>query len=142
MSDNNFNATVESLFKGMDSFLSTKTVVGDAVRIDENTIILPLVEVSFGVGAGAFAGEKKNNAGGGLGGKISPSSVLVLQNGSSKVVNVREQDSVSKILDMVPDIINKFTKGSKKKDHVDDLDDLHDKVKEAVDGQAETVIHE
>lgn len=136
MSDNNFNATVESLFKGMDSFLSTKTVVGDAVRIDEDTIILPLVEVSFGVGAGAFAGEKKNNAGGGLGGKISPSSVLVLQNGSSKVVNVREQDSVSKILDMVPDLINKFTKGGKKKD------DLDDKVKEAMKSHEDTTPHE
>lgn len=136
MSDNNFNATVESLFKGMDSFLSTKTVVGDAVKIDEDTIILPLVEVSFGVGAGAFAGEKKNNAGGGLGGKISPSSVLVLQNGSSKVVNVREQDSVSKILDMVPDLINKFTKGGKKKD------DLDDKVKEAMKSHEDTTPHE
>lgn len=114
MADTNFNSTVESLFHGMDSFLTTKTVVGDAVRIDENTIILPLVEVSFGVGAGAFAGEKKNNAGGGLGGKISPSSVLVLQNGSSKVINVREQDGISKIIDMVPDIIHKFGKGSKK----------------------------
>lgn len=136
MSDNNFNATVESLFKGMDSFLSTKTVVGDAVKIDDGTIILPLVEVSFGVGAGAFAGEKKNNAGGGLGGKITPSSVLVLQNGSSKVVNVREQDSVSKILDMVPDLINKFTKGGKKKD------DLDDKVKEAMKAQEDTTPHE
>ncbi len=136
MSDNNFNATVESLFKGMDSFLSTKTVVGDAVKIDDGTIILPLVEVSFGVGAGAFAGEKKNNAGGGLGGKITPSSVLVLQNGSSKVVNVREQDSVSKILDMVPDLINKFTKSGKKKD------DLDDKVKEAMKAQEDTTPHE
>ena len=136
MSDNNFNATVESLFKGMDSFLSTKTVVGDAVKIDDGTIILPLVEVSFGVGAGAFAGEKKNNAGGGLGGKISPSSVLVLQNGSSKVVNVREQDSVSKILDMVPDLINKFTKGGKKKD------DLDDKVMEAMKAQDDLTPHE
>lgn len=135
MDNMNFNSTVESLFKGMDSFLTTKTVVGDAVRIDDNTIILPLVEVSFGVGAGAFAGEKKSNAGGGLGGKITPSSVLVLQNGSSKVVNVREQDSMGKILDMVPDIINKFTKGSKKKD------DLDDKVKEAMKSHEDTTPH-
>lgn len=134
MSDNNnFNATVESLFKGMDSFLTTKTVVGDAVRIDEETIILPLVEVSFGVGAGAFAGEKKNNAGGGLGGKISPSSVLVIQGGSSKVVNVREQDSVNKILDMVPDLIHKFTNKGKKKD------DLDEKVKEAMKAQEDII---
>lgn len=125
MSDNNFNATVESLFRGMDSFLSTKTVVGDAVKFDDGTIILPLVEVTFGVGAGAFAGDKKNNAGGGLGGKISPSSVLVIQNGSSKVVNVREKDSMSKILDMVPDVINKFVKNPKNKD-----DKIDEKIKE------------
>lgn len=54
MSDNNFNSTVESLFRGMDSFLTTKTVVGDAVKFDDGTIVLPLVEMSFGVGAGAF----------------------------------------------------------------------------------------
>ena len=126
MSENSFNATVESLFKGMDSFLSTKTVVGDAVKFEDGTIILPLVEVSFGVGAGAFAGDKKNNAGGGLGGKITPSSVLVIQNGTSKVVNVKEHDSVSKIIDMVPDIINKFTKKSKQKN------DLSDKVDEVL----------
>jgi uncharacterized spore protein YtfJ len=136
MAENNFNSTVESLFKGMDSFITTKTVVGDAVRVDESTIILPLVEVSFGVAAGAFAGESKNNAGGGMGGKISPSSVLVIQNGISKLVNIKDQDSITKILDMVPDIINKFTKGGKKKDEVDD------KVEEVLKSQAETTIHE
>ena len=132
MSENNFNATVESLFKGMDSFLSTKTVVGEAVKFDDGTIVLPLVEVSFGVGAGAFAGDKKNNAGGGLGGKITPNSVLVIQNGSSKIVNINEKDSVSKILDMVPDVINKFTKNSKKKSDID----LEDEIKEAMDNNS------
>ena len=75
--NNNFQSTVESLFKGMDSFITTKTVVGDAITVGD-TIILPLVDVTFGVGAGAFAGEKKNNGGGGMGGKISPSAVLVI----------------------------------------------------------------
>ena len=60
MADNSFNNTVESLFKGMDSFITTKTVVGDAIHIGD-TIILPLVDVSFGVAAGAFSAEKKNN---------------------------------------------------------------------------------
>ncbi len=136
MADNNFNATVESLFKGMDSFLTTKTVVGDAVRFDDGTIILPLIEVTFGVGAGAFAGDKKNNAGGGLGGKITPSAVLVIQNGSSKVVNVREKDSVSKLLDMVPDVINKFVGPKKKNDNMDE------KIKEAVSNCTEDIDNE
>ena len=143
MLDNNFNATVESLFKGMDSFLTTKTVVGDAVKFDDGTIILPLVEVSFGVGAGAFAGDTKNNAGGGMGGKIIPSSVLVIQNGSSKLVNIKDQGSITKILDMVPDIINKFTKKENDKQNNDNADEnLNAKVDEALKHQSSTTHYE
>ncbi|BCJ95479.1 hypothetical protein acsn021_30480 [Anaerocolumna cellulosilytica] len=128
--NNNFNATVESLFKGMDSFITTKTVVGDAVKFDDGTIILPLVDVSFGVGAGAFSKEStRNNAGGAMGGKITPSAVLVIQNGVTRLVNVKNQDSVTKILDMVPDIINRF-----KKDKGNDQE-VTDKVNEALDKQ-------
>ena len=108
MADNSFHTTVEALFKGMDSFITTKTVVGDAIHIGD-TIILPLVDVSFGVAAGAFSQEKKNNGAGGMGGKIMPSAVLVIQNGTTKLVNIKNQDGVTKILDMVPDFVNKFT---------------------------------
>lgn len=58
MADNNMNSIVESLLKGMNSVLTTKTVVGEATTVGD-TIILPLVDVTFGVGAGASAGEKK-----------------------------------------------------------------------------------
>lgn len=112
MADNSFNTTVESLFKGMDSFVSTKTVVGDAIHIGD-TIILPLVDVSFGVAAGAFTQDKKNNGAGGMGGKIMPSAVLVIQDGTTKLVNIKNQDGVTKILDMVPDFVNKFTSRDK-----------------------------
>ena len=108
MADNSFHTTVESLFKGMDSFITTKTVVGEAIHIGD-TIILPLVDVSFGVAAGAFSQEKKNNGAGGMGGKIMPSAVLVIQNGTTKLVNIKNQDGITKILDMVPDFVNKFT---------------------------------
>ncbi|HHT98261.1 MAG TPA: sporulation protein [Clostridiales bacterium] len=107
--DNNFNTTIESLFKGMDSFITTKTVVGDAVRFEDGTIILPLVEVAFGVGAGAYAGDQKNNAGGGMGGRIIPNSVLVIQNGNSKLIHAKGQEGFNKIIEMVPDVINKFS---------------------------------
>lgn len=108
--ENNFKETVASLFKGMDSFISAKTVVGEAIYVGD-TIILPLVDVSFGVGAGAFAGEKKNNGGGGMTGKVTPSAVLVIQNGTTKLVNVKNQDGLTKILDMVPDFVNRFASG-------------------------------
>ena len=107
---NSFNETVNSLFKGMDSFISSKTVVGDAIYLND-TIILPLVDVSFGVGAGAFASEKSNNGGGGMGGKISPNSVLVIQGENIRLVNIKNQNAT--ILDMLPDIMEKL--GKKKK---------------------------
>ncbi len=121
MKENNFNETVEALFKGMDSFITTKTIVGDAITVGD-TIILPLADVSFGVGAGAFSQEKKNNGGGGMGGKITPCAVLVIQNGTTKLVNVKNQDGLTKILDMVPDFVNKFSDGKGKKNEDADLE--------------------
>ena len=115
MQENNFNTTVQSLFKGMDSFITTKTVVGEAVNIGD-TIILPLIEVSFGVGAGAFCHDKKNNAAGGMGGRITPSAVLVIQNGTTKLVNIKNQDSITKILDMVPELVTRFANKKDKKE--------------------------
>ena len=123
MSENNFNSTVESLFKGMDSFITTKTVVGDPINIGD-TIILPLVDVSFGVAAGAFMQEKKNNGAGGLGGKIQPSAVLVIQDGKTKLVNIKNQDGMTKILDMVPDLVNRFTSGKAEENDELSLDDI------------------
>lgn len=115
MAENNVGETIEALFHGLDNFITTKTVVGDAVKFDDGTIILPLVDVSFGVGAGAFLNteKKKNNAGGGMGGSMQPSAVLVIQNGTTKLVNVKNQDSITKILDMVPDFVNKVISGKK-----------------------------
>ena len=43
--------------------------------------------------------------------KMSPSAVLILQNGMTKLVNIKHQDAVTKILDMVPDFVNRFVDG-------------------------------
>ena len=110
MADNKltFDEMVNSLIKGLGGFFSTKTVVGEPKKIDD-TIIIPLVDVTFGMGTGASTGDRKNAGGGGVGGKMTPSSVLVISNGVTKLVNIRNQDAVTKMLDMVPDLENKFT---------------------------------
>ena len=126
MADNKFDTTVSSLFKGMDGFLSAKTVVGEPVTVND-TIILPLVDVSFGVAAGAGTNDNKNKAAGGMGGKMSPSAVLVIHDGITRLVNVKNQDSVSKIIDMIPDIIDKiksFKDGKKDPDIEKAVDDV------------------
>lgn len=112
MAENYFTSTVEALFKGMDAFVATKTVVGDAVKVDD-TIILPLVDVTCGMAAGSFAENAKQNGAGGMHAKMSPSAVLIIQNGVTKLVNIKQQDAVTKILDMVPDFVNKFSGGAK-----------------------------
>ena len=107
-SNNNFKSTVEALFKGMDAVVSSKTVVGDAIHIND-TIILPLVDVSFGIGAGSSSADKKEKGMGGIGGKMSPSAVIVIQGGKTKLVNVKNQDTITKILYMVHDFVDRFT---------------------------------
>ncbi len=123
--NNDFNSSVEALLKGMDGFLSSKTVVGEAIHVNDS-VILPLVDVQFGVGAGAFTNEKKNNSAGGMGAKITPSAVLVIQNGVTRLVNIKNQDTLTRLLDMVPDVVNKFTAPKYKEDK--DVDEAVDTI--------------
>ena len=102
----------------MEGFVSTKTVVGEPVKSGEVTLI-PLVDVSFGVAAGAFektvSVEKAedNGAGaGGVGAKITPSAVLVITNGNVQLVNIKQQDSLNKLIDMAPNVLSKFNLAS------------------------------
>ena len=126
MAENNFKTTVEALFKGMDGVVSSKTVIGEAIHIDD-TIILPLVDVSFAIGAGSFSGDKKDKGAGGIGGKMTPSAVLVIRDDMTRLVNIKNQDTMTKILDMVPELVNRFT--DKKEENVteEDVMDLLDK---------------
>ena len=98
MADNQFASTIGALFQGMDEFVTTKTVVGEPVTVGD-AIILPLVDVTCGMAAGMSA-------------KMTPSAVLVIQNGMTKVVNIKHQDALTKVLDMAPDLVNKFVGGS------------------------------
>ena len=44
---------------------------------------------------------------------MSPSAVLVIKDGQTRLVNIKQQDTITKVLDMVPDLIDKF-KGTHK----------------------------
>ena len=131
MDKQNFDTTVNSLFSGMDHVLSSKTVVGEPQVIGD-TIILPLV--------GAFNKEKGSSAGGGIGGKMSPSAILVIHNGQTKLVNIRDQDAVTKVLDMVPDAVNKVVSIIKGEDAEDKVDpEVESAVNKAAQAEASVV---
>ena len=125
MAENKFNSTVEALFQCMDSVVSSKTVVGEAIHIGD-TIILPLVDVSFAVGAGAL----KDKGAGGLGGKITPSAVLVIQNGRTKLVNIKNQDTITKLFDMIPDVMDRISEKKDGKVTEKDVEEMLDQADE------------
>lgn len=130
-----FNESVDMLFHKIDDLVSTKTVVGEAIALDGLTL-LPLIEVAVGAGVGA---KENVDAAGGMGAKITPSAVLVIQDGSVQMINIKNQDAVSKLIDMAPGVVNKLNFGAvfhrrgKKDDGVE---------KEEVKFEEETIIEE
>ena len=119
----NFASAIESLLNSMDKVVTSKTVVGEAVKV-EDTVIIPLIDIQFGCGVGVNNGDKKDKGTGGLGGKITPSSVLVIKNGTTKVINIKNQDTMTKLLDMVPDVLDKLKERKEDKMTEEDVDEL------------------
>ena len=118
MTVNTFSTSIQSLFDGMNTVLSTKTVVGEPITVND-TIIIPLVDVHFGMGAGSMASDakKKDSAGGGIGCDMDPCAVLVIRGDVVKVIPVESHQSpFMKLIDMVPDIMDRFTKGDPMED--------------------------
>lgn len=125
----NLNSNLEVLFSKMENFVSSKTVVGEPVSIGD-VIIVPLVDISVAVGSGASSDKKtdKENGGGGLGAKITPSAVMVIQNGTVQLVDVKSKNSINKLIDMFPGLVSKldFSSVFKNKNKDEDKNsDLH-----------------
>jgi uncharacterized spore protein YtfJ len=72
-----FQGNVDTLFQGMENFVTSKTCVGDPIRI-QDTVILPLVDVSFGLLASTKNEKDRRNGGGGMGGKNLGMVVVLL----------------------------------------------------------------
>ena len=70
-------------------------------------------------------------------GKLTPSAVLVIQNGTTKLVNVKNQDALSKLVDMAPGVVNKLNFGA-----VFSGRNKKDRAQEEVKFEEETIIEE
>lgn len=103
-----FNEAVEVLFHKVDDLVSTKTVVGEAIVVGDLTL-LPLIDVSVGAGVGT---KESANAAGGVGAKITPSAILLIHPNGTQLINVKNQDALTKLIDMAPGVVNKLNFGS------------------------------
>ena len=126
---NNVSDHLQSMFSKLENFISSKTVVGDPVQFGD-VIIVPLVEVNFFAGSGLGEGKSErgaNSGGGGLGARIIPVAVIVIVNGTVQMVNVKNQESVNKLIDMIPGVLSKFNLDSlfSKKDKDEEEESEH-----------------
>ena len=121
------NDSLKMVFSKMEDYISTKTVVGEAVQIGD-VILVPLVDVVVGMATGISSkSSDSSGGGGGLGAKMTPSAVVVIINGTVQLVNIKNQEGMGKLLDMVPGILSKLGLGSlfnKKDDELSGNEDV------------------
>jgi len=105
-----YNQHLQTMFEKLENFFRTETVVGEPIKVGEVTLI-PLIEISFGLGSGVGSGKEKGieGAGGaGAGAKIVPTAIMVVRGEEVSLIPLKDRDSLEKVLEMVPEIINKF----------------------------------
>lgn len=96
--------------------VDTNTIVGQPITTPDGVTLIPISKVSFGFGSGG--GDYGKNAKDGFGGgaaagvKIDPVAFLVIKDGITRVmpVAVPPTSTVDRIVDMVPDVVDKVEK--------------------------------
>ena len=102
---NSFDNVIHSLLQEVGGVLTSKTVIGEPIEVGD-TLLIPLSDVTVGAAAGSNNGKDKNAGMGGFTAKMSPSAVLVIKNGNTKVVSIKDQNSLSRLVDMVPEVVD------------------------------------
>jgi len=121
MAEINIVDNINTLFGNLEKLLTTKTVFGEAITVGETTII-PVVDIRFGLGTGGGSGDGTEKCGGGsgfgggVGGGVSASAVIVIRGEHVQVMQIKKSTNLGKLVDMLPDIVDKFKPGKEKEE--------------------------
>lgn len=115
-----FKENIDSMFEKFERFLKEKTVIGEPIEMG-NIKMIPAMTVSFGMGNGGGDGtdEKGNGgtgSGGGFGARITPTAMIVVKGDEVQILPISKGHAFEKLLDMVPDLMEKIDIKSKKAD--------------------------
>jgi len=110
----------------IQDMIDVNTIIGEPIETSNNIVIIPISKVSFGFAAGGseFKGETVDEytkrdkeeaiqyrlpfgGGSGAGVTINPIAFLVIQPNSVKLMPVNHTSSLDKLLDYMPDLIEK-----------------------------------
>ena len=94
----------------IERMLNTKTVVGEPITVEGNTLI-PLVSVGFGFGVGGGEGsdpKKGAGSGGGTGGGggVKPVALVIINKDGVRVETVK--GGAASLIDKIADVAGKF----------------------------------
>ena len=112
---NPVNEMIENTMKNMQSVISVDSVVGNPIKADADTMLIPIAKVSYGFGGGGTDMVGKNDGqsfAGGVGGgtSVKAEAFLVISNGNVRIVPVAADSStVDKIVDLVPGMVDKIS---------------------------------
>ena len=103
------------MYNKLDNFLKTETVVGETIEVGELKLI-PIITASFGLGGGIGEEDNTGGGGGGVGCKISPDAILVIRGSEVEMMPVKNKNSLEKLIEKVPSLIEKIEETKNKKD--------------------------
>lgn len=107
---------LKSTMGEIERMLNTKTVVGEPITVEGNTLI-PLVSVGFGFGAGGgtgkmTAGESGEGSGTGGGGGVKPIALVIVNQDGVRVEPIK--GAATSVLEKIAEVIGKSAGGGKK----------------------------
>lgn len=127
MNEHPIEGLMVTAMNSIQDMVDVNTIIGDPIETANNVVIIPISKVSFGFAAGGseFKGETVNEysrkeeeeqvqyrlpfgGGSGAGVNINPIAFLVVQGGNVKLLPVNHSSAVDKLLDYMPDAIDKI----------------------------------
>lgn len=101
----------ETLLEKIKLITQAETIIGKPI-IEGETTIVPVNKISLGFGVGGHVGKGDSTASGG-GATVEPVAFLVIHGGDVRLLPVTKDSSVvSKVMDLVPDLVAKFRPSS------------------------------
>lgn len=128
---NPLNELLQDSMAKVREMVDTNTIVGQPIQTPDGVTLIPISRVSFGFGGGGTAfGNKKEptadpNLGSAMGAgvKVEPVAFLIIKDGTVRVmpVAVPAVTTVDRIVEMVPDVVDKVSGFIKKKSEEPDM---------------------
>ena len=122
MENNKLDSLMRSTMEKIHEMADTNTIVGEPIITPDGVTLIPIskLSVGFGTGGGDYgknAADKNFGGGSGAGVKIDPVAFLVIKDGITRVmpVAVPPMSTVDRVIDMVPDLMDKVEKYFDKK---------------------------